>query len=353
MAHELTTRASGFVEMAYVGAAGWHGLGNELPLGASIEEWQVASGMDFRVLRSKVRYFTSADGAEQLTWDDNHVLFRSDNKLPLGLVSPSYKVVQPAQVLEFFRDLVANSGYTLNTAGTLFGGKKMWALAKVEQQDVQRGDAVGGYLLLSTSADGSMATEARETTVRVVCNNTLSMAQGAGSHGAIKVSHRSRFDDAKLKKQMGESLSHFHAFMDQARSLSTKPVTNAAAEAFVRELLRPAKETAQMAQAVANLGGSDFASLLGVPARLSEAVSIVDEKRAPRGEADILTLFRSNALGGNMLGAQGTAWGLVNAVTEYVDHKKTAKSADHRLDSALFGDGDALKSRAFELARTL
>jgi len=353
MSHELTTRTDGFVEMAYTGEAGWHGLGNALPEGATIEQWQEAAGMAWRVQRSKVRFFADAAGSEQHEWADNHVLFRSDNKAPLGLVSPSYKIVQPKQVIEFFRDLVAGSGYKLNTAGTLYGGKKFWALAEVASACVQGSDRVNGYLLLSTSADGSSATEARETTVRVVCKNTLAMAQSAGAKNTVKISHRTRFNDATLKAKMNDSLEHFHAFMDSARDLSAKQITNATAEHFVRELLRPAKEVAAAATAIVNMGGGDFASLLNksfVPANLS---LIEDEKRAPRGEAEILSLFRGAAIGSGMAGTNGTAWQLVNAVTEFVDHKKTAKSDSHRLDSALFGDGDVLKTRAFEMARSL
>ena len=45
-------------------------------------------------------------------------------------------------------------------------------------------------------------------------------------------------------------------------------------------------------------------------------------------------------------GTRGTAWGLVNAVTEYVDHHRRARSSDYRLDSAWFGQGATLKQRA-------
>jgi phage/plasmid-like protein (TIGR03299 family) len=326
MAHELTIRANGTTEMAFVGETPWHGLGQQLTEGASIEEWTTAAGMDWKIQRSKVRYFADAAGTDQRTWDDNHVLLRSDTKAPLGLVSPGYKTVQPKQVLEFFRDLTENAGYHLHTAGTLFGGRKFWALAKVAEAFVVGADKVGGYLLLSTSCDGSMATECRETTVRVVCNNTLSMARAAGQSGIIKVGHRSVFNADRVKAQMQDSGAHFATFINLARHLAAKRVTNAMAEEFVRKLLRP-NET-----------------------ELNRETEMI---RAPKGEAEILALFRGNAMGGTLLGVAGTAWGLVNAVTEYVDHKQSAKTVDHRLDRAFFGSGDELKTAAFELAFTL
>lgn len=322
MSHELTIRANSQVEHAYVGGTPWHGLGQQLTEGAPIEQWIIAAGMDWRVQRSKVRYHFGQEPTDFATWDDQHVLFRSDTKQPLGLVSDGYKVVQPRTVLEFFRDLTENAGYHLHTAGTLFGGRKFWALAKVAEACVTGADRVGGYLLLSTSCDGSMATECRETTVRVVCNNTLSIARATGSRGVIKVGHRSQFNANAVKAQMLNSAEHFATFMELTRQLAAKRVTNAMAEAFVRNLLRPT-ETPDTED---------------------------DTKRAPKGEAEILSLFRGNAMGGTLLGTAGTAWGLVNAVTEYVDHRQSAKTIDHRLDRAFFGSGDDLKTRAFDLA---
>jgi phage/plasmid-like protein (TIGR03299 family) len=338
MAHELTIRANSTAEMAFVGETPWHKLGQQLTEGAPIETWQVAAGMDWKIQRSKVRFHTSANPADFQTWDDQHVLFRSDTKAPLGMVSPGYKVVQPKTVLEFFRDLVDGAGYHLHTAGTLFGGRKFWALAKVGEANVVGQDRVGGFLLLSTSCDGSMATEARMTTVRVVCNNTLSMARVGGGKGVTKVGHRSRFDADSVKASLGLNLDRFEAFMEQARELARRQVKQAEAEWFVRQLLRPeeAKTTA----------ADDMARLMAGTVNTSE-------QRAPKGEAEILRLFRGEALGSGMRGTDGTAWQLVNAVTQYVDHSSTAKSVDHRLDRAWFGSGDDLKTRAFEMAATL
>lgn len=323
MSHELTTRANGLTEMAYVGETPWHGLGQELTAGASIDDWKIAAGMDWKVQRSKVRYFADAAGEQQFEMEDRHVLLRSDDKKALGIVSPDFQIVQPGAVLEFFRDLTEDAGMRLHTAGTLFGGRKFWALAKVGEATIQGADKVGGYLLLATACDGSMATEIRETSIRVVCNNTLSMARAVGAkRDLIRITHRSKFNAAAVKAHMLDAGSSFASHIALAQELSRKRVTNAMAEEFVRNLLQP----------------------------LAEGEVRDEDKRAPKGEAEILSLFRSNAMGGTLFGASGTAWGLVNAVTEYVDHKKPGKSDSHKLDSAFFGAGDDLKNRAFDLA---
>lgn len=344
--HALTLRSNGFTEMAFVGETPWHHLGQQLTEGAPIEQWITAAGMDWQIRGSKVRYQSEGVG---YIFPERIVLFRSDTKAPLGLVSPVYKPVQPREVIEFFRDLVANSGYQLHTAGTIHGGRKMWALAKVAEGVVGANDKIGGYLLLSTACDGTMETEARFTTVRVVCNNTLTMARGEGA-ATVKIGHRSKFNADKVKAQMGLATDRFATFLDDADKLAMKQVTPAQAEAFVRELLRPAAKAAATIEA-AKVDMSDFARLLTGSVTLPDVSD--DTKRAPKGEAEILSLFRGAARGSNLRTASGTAWGLVNAVTEYVDHKQGAKSLDHKLDRAFFGSGEELKNRAMEAALSL
>lgn len=360
MAHELTIRANGSAEMAYVGVRPWHGLGQQLQAGASIEEWKRAAGMDWTIRRALVRYFadedTRADCFELIEFPGQTALFRSDSRKPLGIVSPDYKIVQPGQVLEFFRDLVADHGMALESAGTLFGGRRFWALAKLGEQTVIGADRVGGYLLLSTSADGTMETEARQTTVRVVCNNTLRLARHADKSAApvVKLSHRGEFCPDRVKSELGLARDNFDRGMAVARALAQVKITDAAAQDYVRALLRPAEHAAKQAAAIvaaqpAGASDSSFAELMARAAKMPEPVAA---SRAPKGEAQILELFQNSAMGGTLAGAQGTAWGILNSVTEYVDHHSTARTQDHRASNAWFGTGDALKSRALDLAQT-
>ncbi len=64
-------------------------------------------------------------------------------------------------------------------------------------------------------------------------------------------------------------------------------------------------------------------------------------------------LFNGSGRGAELAAAKGTAWGLMNAVTEFVDHERRARSQEYRLDSAWFGPGAAIKQRALEQALQL
>jgi len=323
MAHELTQRANGTFEMAYVGDTPWHGLGQRLETDTTLDQWIVAAGMDWKINRSRVRY---GEGPNQRIIDDQHVLFRSDNKNHLGIVSDRYQIVQPRDCMEFFRDLTECAGFTMETAGTMFGGRRFWALAHIGKTAVIKSaaDMVGGYLLLSTSADGSLATSGRMTTIRVVCNNTLSMALSGKAKHEIKLSHRSKFDANKMKDQLGIERDGFTTWAHQMKLLAMESCGIEASEQYVFELLSDKDWEKATAEEVSDV-------------------------RDTRGFKTIMALFNGEGKGANMDGVKGTRWGLLNAVTEYYDYHVRAQSAENRLSSAWFGDGDKAKTKMLEL----
>ena len=347
MSHELTMKR-GTAEMAYVGELPWHGLGQQLDPAAAIDEWIEAAGMDWTIRRAKLNYFADRAEIDQRFVEDEVALIRSDTGEKLGIVSSDYQIVQPYEVLEFFRDLVDESGFKIETAGTLFGGKRFWALAKITQATLAGWDQIGGYMLLSTSADGSRATEGQECVTRVVCNNTIRMAWGEQVKNKIRITHRERFNHQKVKQQLGLVTEHFDVFTKAAQALAKKKVSEAAAEEFVLKLLRPTAETTAMVKAATS--DDSFEALLQRPLvstlESEEEVSI----RRPRGADKILDLFMGEGMGAAGKGAKGTAWGLLNAVTEYVDHHTNGKTEDHIVDRMLWGTGADLKEEAMALA---
>jgi phage/plasmid-like protein (TIGR03299 family) len=320
MAHELTQREDGFHEMAFIGETPWHGLGQELKEGATIEEWQKAAGMDWTIESSPVNF--NANGNIQ-TFPSQNVLYRSDNNMPMSVVSNRYKPVQPIEVLEFFRDLVEESGFKIHTAGTLRGGKRMWALAETGKfAEVCPNDGIGGFLLLSTSADRTLATTARFTTVRVVCNNTLTAAHANGDH-CVSLPHSATFDHEKMKQKLGTAVESFGSFMEMAKFLQKQKMSIPKAKEFLNALIAP---LSQIKDDEYNLG----------------------ENRAYK---KIIALFDEEAKGIELVG--NTKWGMLNAVTEYFDHHNPSRTNDSRLDSTWFGSGERTKNKAAELLLTI
>ena len=314
-------------KMAYVGATPWHQLGNQLPPKQPIEVWAEKAGMDWNICETPVRYMTEQVGSlgSIMSFDDQKVLYRSDTKAPLSVVSGRYQVVQPRAVLEFYRDLTEISGFELETAGVLKEGRKFWALARTGKEMALKGnDLVKGYLLLATSCDGTLATTATPTTIRVVCNNSLTIALN-GATSAIKVPHSTSFDAQAVKKQLGIAVSQWENFMYRMKTLSERKVKSHEAMNYFLKVLCQTDSAVDQAAVLTN----------------------------ERALKKVQSLYEGQGRGSELASASGTAWGLLNAVTEFVDHEKRARSQEFRLESAWFGQGAALKQRALHHALQL
>ncbi|PSJ44976.1 DUF932 domain-containing protein [Zobellella taiwanensis] len=308
--------------MAYVGQTPWHGLGNQLSRQQPLSVWLKEAGMDWSIKQSDVMFNAADDGLFLRSHDGAQVLYRSDTLAPLSVVSNRYKVVQPREVLHFYKDLVQAGGFELETAGVLKGGRKLWALAKTGQADKLKGnDHIKGYLLLATSCDGTLCTTAQFTSVRVVCNNTLQVAVNQKA-GAIKVPHSTVFDPKQVKEALGLGLSSWDTFMRDLKAMSQRPVSPEEAHRFFAEVLDDPCAT-----------DSDL-----LPSKPMQ---------------QLLSLYDGAGMGADLASSKNTAWGLVNAMTEFVDHHRRARSQDNRLDSAWFGLGAQLKQKAYGQAMAL
>ena len=333
MAHLIET-------MAYRGQTPWHGLGEHLPEHQSLEVWAQAAGMNWQIQESPVHYsIENVHNASMFgTFDEQKVLYRSDTNTALSVVSNRYQVVQPMEVLEFYRDLTEQAGFELQTAGVLKGGRKFWALAKTGHSTALKGnDVVNGYLLLATSCDGSLATVAMPTTVRVVCNNTLSVAVN-NRENAVKVSHRSVFDADAVKQRLGVAVSHWDQFMYEMKVLSERKVSTKEANAYFETLLT--HTTPQ---------SSDITPS-GLRLLKPSTTPIIPNERAYK---KLQAMYGGQGRGAELTAAKNTAWGLLCAVTEFVDHERQARSTENRLDSAWFGNGAQMKQQALEQALQL
>ena len=302
--------------MAYVGMKPWHGLGAQLTNSQPIEIWAQEAGLNWKIHEAPVHFFSSKEeGRENMhQFDGNKVLYRSDTSAALSVVGHKYKVVQPSEILEFYRDLTEKSGFELETAGVLRGGRKIWALARTGQSTaIKGGDVSNGYVLLATACDGTLATTAQFTAVRVVCNNTLAVAlEGRGK--AVKVPHRMDFDPVAVKRQLGISVSGWDSFMYSMKGLSERKVNDADVSRFLRQVF------------------SDE----------SKEIPVFNERAA----ATTKLLFDGAGRGAELQSTKGTVFGLLNSVTEFVDHMRRARGADYRLESAWFGQGALLKQKA-------
>lgn len=305
MAHEIDNQ-NGKDAFAFVGQKVWHGLGQQLTEDQPIEVWRREAGMDWEIKTSPVLY--NAEGSDEvLTMPDRSLFYRSDNNAPLAVVSSGFKIVQPGDTLEFYRSLVEAGGFKLETAGVLFGGRKFFALARCgEDVRLMGQDVVKPYLLLASACDGTMATSAHFTSVRVVCNNTLRMAIGSeGQRAQVRVPHNTTFDPASVKAQLGIVEGVWENFIQNIQLLAKMKIHRDDAIDLVAAALKSEWRDKE---------GNDLD-------RQQQLESSKDLR-------NIVRLFDGAAKGAEFKSSNGTMWGLLNAVTEHCDHEAGSKNGD-------------------------
>jgi len=317
MSHDIE-RINGINEIAYIGQTPWHGLGQRLTEDAPIHVWQQEAGLNWQANVSPVAFQPTAD-SDFVVMKNKFVIYRNDTHAPLGVVTDRYNIHQPDQILDFFNTLVESAGFKLEVAGALRGGKRIWALANVNKEACVLGDdAVRWYLLLSTSFDGSAATIGQFTSVRVVCNNTLSMADNENAPSRVSLTHGSTFDPSAMRNRLGIVVSGFEGMMDRYRYMARQDVGTAYVEKFLKTLFP------------------------------RERIGADGQLKNSRGYNKVMEIFESRGIGFELRGVRNTRWGLLNAVTQYVDHER-GHNADTRLNNAWFGQGNRMKTDAEEL----
>jgi phage/plasmid-like protein (TIGR03299 family) len=339
MSHEIDM-STGKAAIALRGGAktAWHGLGQEIKDGASIETIMKKAGLAWEVLSAPVTY-TDDEGHEH-TVPDTRVNFRADTKASLGIVSASkYNLVQPREVLEFFKDFLADNRMQMETAGSLKGGKIIWALAKLgkEFRHVLPGkDTIDGYFRLQTGFTGMDGTNGVGTTIRQVCANTMRMIDTQDSARIYRIPHSAVFDAKALKKAVG-LLGAEHQVTAQ----------------FFNELVKRKVNAAERRKFFCDLFDYD----------VEDFDKVVDGKAVVSGRTKNmigqLEAAFANGPGAGLKSAKDTAFGLLNAVTFWVDHQSTAIDRHGegkeraRLASAWFGLGERTKQDAKVLVAQL
>lgn len=323
MAHELDKMADGTYTMARADDTEitWHGLENVIPANSSFDVWLERSGMNFEIGQAPVQFQTETMGVDDyIPAYGKQVLYRKDNNKALSVVSDKYNIVQPRSVMEFFQDLCADNKLKMDTAGVIRGGMKFWALARTGVEasisNSFNNDRIMQYILMATSADMSMATTVKHTTMRVVCSNTLH-ANLDNHEQAIKVPHSAVFDADEVKMDLGVMERQFDAYAEAAVEMHKMHVTDADAKRWYCELLSGDVEITDM-----------------------EVDRYCNESRLFKL---VWTDYNRGA------GAEATMWGVLNGLTHTVDHTR-GRSEGSRLDSQLFGTGAALKAKALKKA---
>ncbi len=323
-------------EMFYTGAVPWHGKGLALANPVTMEEAIRSGGLDWEV--GKVDLMTRDDPPSPVR--QRQALVRLD--LPsghedrvLGVAYRGFKPVQNRDGAMLFDAIFGQGKPVYHTGGYLGKGEKVWLLARIDQpKEVAPGDIVTPYALFANSHDGSLAFHIRLTTIRVVCQNTLSIALYEKNLGRqFRRAHQGSIRDHAQAAQhfFSRTLEQFNKTAEQYTSLSKKACNDLEFRKILNVLFPEPKKPRNSER---------------YPGLLKAWEKRKSEVQHARKDIDRL---RESGIGMDLEGSKGTYWGVLNAVLEYVDHHKETKGSS--LPYALIGDGMKLKMNAFRLIR--
>lgn len=326
MAHEIYIE-NGRASMMYVGEVPWHGLGTRLSRPATSAEAIRAANLDWEVEKKLL----IAVGGMVMQPTGKYAVVRKDlwgrTDCPIfGFVGKDYTPLQNREAFAFFDSIVGKGAAIYHTAGALGQGERVWILAKLPGYiEVAGTDITDKYLLLSNSHDGNSAVQIKFTPIRVVCNNTLTLALRQGPP-AVWVPHtkdiHKRLEQAKL------TLGIIHRGYEEIEKAFQSMARVEMDEQRLRKYLH---------------------QVFPEPGNQEDRAAAQEAARHRNWAA----YFFENGKGNDKPGIQGTLWAAYNGITEYVDHcrkPKSTQSDDRRLNSLWFGEGAQIKARAYRAA---
>ena len=271
--------------MMYVREKPWHGLGVRVEEAPTSEEALKLAGLDWTIDKKPI--FTE-NGIEI---PGHFANTRSSDGAVMGVVSGKYTTVQNTDAFDF-TDALIGEGVRYETAGSLWGGKRIWLLARMPECKII-GEDYEPYICFTNNHDGKGAVRACMTPVRVVCNNTLNVALNTAKRSWSTV-HRGnvsgKLEEAKQTLKLAER--YLKALDEKADMLANEKMSEG-----------------EMQDALARL----------FP--VEDDASDRKKKNVQEAKDQIIVC----TLRPDLVQFMNTKWGFVNAVSDYIGHREPTR----------------------------
>lgn len=309
----------------------WHRFGNPVSNDMTVEAMQEAAGLNWTVSKRPLYFpkFVAEGERPQLRVVPNEfAIVRDSDESVLDTCGDKWKPVQNHEIFDFFKRFVEAGDMRMETAGSLKGGRYIWALARMNEEfQLAKGDKTIGYMLLSQPHRFGVSMVAALTPIRVVCWNTISYALGSDLSGkkgqntaSFRMPHSRAFnDEVKASAEQALGLAHegMKAYTHTAELLSNSTARNDDVMDYFHTVLQLEQD--------------------------EEGESEDDLNRNVKRMQEALTQAPGQDLN------KGTWWSAFNAVTYCADHQM-GRTDENRLTSAWFGVAASMKRRALDTA---
>ena len=245
---------------------------------------------------------------------------------------------------------------TLNTAGSLFNGRRVWALAQLRDGfTLAQDDQVVNFLLFTINHSGIEANTAFYTPIRVVCNNTMRQAESMARY-TMRDSHKTAFDVELMRKAIEMIKTQSIEFEELAKKMVDYRLKGDESVEFFRKVYNKdpvetesgkLEEASIVRRALGLYRGQDIRTTDQKETK-DATINKLNEQVAAllRGESietfseDVASLPDSNVNPGwDNESSEQTLWGAYNTITFMEDHQpnRKSRSEDHALQRSLYG----------------
>jgi phage/plasmid-like protein (TIGR03299 family) len=294
----------------------WHGLGQQINEAPTSADALRLAGLDWQVEGRKL-FLENGDNVKGFVANVRD----TDNRV-LGVVTDVYKVVQNIDAFSFTDQLIGNGEIDVHyeTAGSLANGRRTWMLARMPDETIV-GDKFENFLVFTNSFDGTGAIRVAMTPVRVVCQNTLNLALGqAKRQWSVKHMGDVQGKIHEAQATLGLYSKYMSNLKEEADILAQKRINEATYMQFVNDLFPVIED---------NTGASD---------------------RQIRNAEEVRNNFLSfRKVPYDLRRVDGTAWGLLNMVSDFVTHTKPQRLTGNYQENNFMKvvDGHPIFDRAY------
>lgn len=265
----------------------WHAIGKDVSECTDMEQVLEASGLDYRVVKRPLFYGGSwADESGTIELVDRFVTVRESDNHPYDVVSDKFEIIQNRDAFDFVNYM--GSEVFFEKAGETATGM-VYVIARLPEVNIL-GDAFTPHVIFRNGFNGKVKITAAICPLRMVCQNQFNFAF-RHTENTVTIRH---VQNAEQKLQEAREVLRVSAdYMDQLNLMAQTYVGKKLGKdalSWVLDMMFPIKDRE-------TLNHYALHRLEVARARFTQAY-----------EADDNSNFR------------GTAWGMINAYTDFLTH---------------------------------
>lgn len=295
----------------------------------SVAEALAVGHLDWQVAKRNIR---TMDG---VLIPDYQAVVRLDTKAPLGVVGRKFEPLQNLAALSPVDALLAESGGHIRAVGPMNGGRRVFVAIELPERVMIPGEStpITSWMVVANGHDGSLALSVNILEHVVRCTNIL---VALSKHAAYRIRLVHRPGIQARYAQAHQVVAQANGYLAESDDLKAGLVARRVTEGQSRAIIQAA---------------------FPLPASRADLEPGTKPGRPSLYDGAWANLWQSPTIPDPL---RSTAWGAVQAVTEWVDHGTAWRGgergnvSDRRMNALVFGGrSDGQKARAIEAALAL